>query len=68
MDLDLFHQEELRDGGYYAITDFTGNQPETKVYTPEGEYCGSTNATGRASRLAAIRQIIKTHRVFNKLK
>lgn len=68
METDLFHQEELSDGGYYAITDFSGDQPETKVYTPDGEYCGSTNATGRASRLAAIRQIIQNRKIFEKLK
>ena len=62
---DLFNQEYYRsDDGFIAIICYEGTYPEIDVYTPQGEWCGCTNATCDASRLANIKLIIKNRIVW----
>lgn len=57
--IDLFHHLDCVDDGYVAITDYTGDIPQTRIYTPEGECFGGTRTLNEASRAANIRNIIK---------
>ena len=56
--LDLFHQFYFADQGFTAIIDYCDSFPQVDIYTPDGEWCGCTNASSDASRMAAVREII----------
>ena len=60
--LDLFHQLYFADQGFTAIIDYCDTSPQVNIYTPDGEWCGCTNASSDASCMAAIRETIK-HRL-----
>ena len=61
MTIDLFNQVIYRQDGYVAIVDYESDWPipPVDVFNPAGEWCGCTNSTNEAIRMAAIRQIIK---------
>lgn len=61
---DLFNEVRPRDGGFYTIKTFEESPPVIHVYAPDGNWCGCTNATGRATQLAAIRQIIRYYQNY----
>lgn len=59
--LDLWHQLEwITPEGFWVVLVLTEPCPARSVYTPEGEYCGGTNAENRWSYEAAVRLIVKS--------
>lgn len=58
--IDLFNQEYYRcEYGFVAIISYETIIPNIDVYTPQGEWCGCTNASNDLTRLAAVKGIIK---------
>ena len=66
--IDLFHQVYFTDQGFTAIIDYCDMMPQIDIYTPDGEWCGCTNASNHYSRLAAIRETIKFRIAYDKLR
>jgi hypothetical protein len=63
--VDLFHQVLFQGDGYVAIINYMEHPfPQVNVYDPHGEWCGCTNSLNEASRLAAVRHIIRTRRRY----
>lgn len=60
--IDLFHPLVYESPeGYKAISDFTEHVPHTRVYTPDGTWCGSTDAEPEIGMLARVKGIIRWH-------
>ena len=58
--IDLFHELVYKSAeGFVAIRDHTDDRPNVKIYTPDGECFGTTNATNPLTVMAAVRGIIK---------
>lgn len=56
---DLFHQLVYESPeGFYAIADYTELVPHARVYTPSGDWCGSTDAD-MPGTLPNVKLIIK---------
>lgn len=64
MVVDLFHQVVWEDGGYVAVTDYTGEWKRTDVYRPDGRWIGCSGAENRLTILADVRIIVRRHRSF----
>lgn len=63
MQYDLFHQLVYEDNGYKAVRIVDDEPfPSVHVYTPDGEWCGCTNASNYYSWTSAVREIIKYNR------
>lgn len=59
MKIDLFHQlVYMSPDGFYSIADYTELVPHARVYTPSGEWCGSTDAD-MPGTLSNVKAIIK---------
>lgn len=58
--IDLFHELVYRSPeGFVAIRDHTDDRQNVRIYTPDGECFGTTNATHPLTVMANIRGIIK---------
>ena len=70
MTIDLFNQVIYRQDGYTTIVDYESDWPipPVDVFNPDGEWCGCTNSTNEASRMAAIRNIIKYNQNYERRK
>ena len=57
--IDLFHELVYRSPeGFVAIKDYTERYPKVDIYTPYGEWFGSTGAHHPGTAMADIRHII----------
>ena len=65
--IDIFHQVECVDSGYVAITDYTGDIPTTRCFTPDGECFGGTRTSNELTRAANIRIIIKQRKSYDRI-
>ena len=66
--LDLFQQVEMKDAGYVAITDYEGDIPTTRIFTPDGECFGGTRTTNELTRAANIRIIINQRKQYDRIR
>lgn len=64
VNLDLFHQLYYEDSAYTAVADYTDNIPQVNVYDPNGDWCGCTNASSHYARIAAVKEIVKTRKLW----
>ena len=64
--LDLFHLVECVDSGYVAITDYEGDIPTTRIFTPDGECFGGTRTSNELTRAANIRFIINDRKRYDR--
>lgn len=66
-EIDIFHQLKVKTAeGFVAITNYTEDFPTTHVYTPQGEWCGCSNASNELSLMAAIRGIVKNRIAYER--
>ena len=68
MKIDLFHQlVYMSPDGFYSIADYTELVPHARVYTPSGEWCGSTDADMPVT-ISNVKGIIKWRIKYEKSK